>query len=338
MPERVQTSPSEMRRDRLTGISVIIVKGRDGRPKDIKISPPESSSDSCDLCPGQEDKTPAEIMRLPKDGNPWKVRVMPNKWAIMRIEGQPEFDEGHRVNYHIRNARGAHELIIMTPDHHDNPATLGTEQWSLSLEALIDRQHDLYYNMPDIEFIQSWMSYGHEAGASLIHPHMQLIYMPTNPLLPIITNAAYYHDEHRHSIFEKIINEAKEDEIIFVDRSDFVAFCPYASIQPFMVRIIPKFTASNLDQNRVYTLGLAQVLNECFVRLRNVIGYVPSLNITFHEIPYRWRDSERFFRFWIDIIPQINKAAGFEWGAFHRIFVNSTLPEEAARLLREVQT
>ena len=84
----------ELRKDPITGRWVIISTDRGKRPMDfvresvhIKGNPAV-----CPFCPGNEGKTPKEILAYGRNGGGkdtpgWTVRVVPNKFPALGIEG-----------------------------------------------------------------------------------------------------------------------------------------------------------------------------------------------------------------------------------------------------------
>ena len=85
----------ELRKDPIIGRWVIISTERAKRPDDFKRStsyqPPEDIE--CPFCEGKEHLTPPEILALGRENNNpntpgWKVRVVPNKFPALRIEGE----------------------------------------------------------------------------------------------------------------------------------------------------------------------------------------------------------------------------------------------------------
>jgi len=348
MTSKVLTKYSEVRTDKLTGQSIILVEGREQRPTDL-INTDSKDNDQnaalnvkkCVFCSGNEDKTPKEIWRKPfaSSTENWEIRVIPNMFPALLIEGTSKSDEKHSLdNNRIIDAKGAHEVIVATPNHNDTFATISDKQMDLILEVIVERQNDLYYNLAGVENIKTWINWGKAAGASLRHPHVQLLCLPVNPELDLIYRAYKFNEERRETIMDSQIKKAIEDELTFFENDDFIALCPFASIQPYMMRIFPKILVPSLkylEPNNRFML--AATLNQCFKRLENVFRFLPPLNTVFHEIPYTWSDSKNKFKFWIDIIPAINKLAGFELATGYSYFINSKPPDKAAKELREIK-
>ncbi len=78
---------ADLRKDPVTGRWVIISTERQKRPTDFHIETVTTSRDElCPFCQGHEDKTPPEILSY-RDGGGWDVRVVPNKFPALRVEG-----------------------------------------------------------------------------------------------------------------------------------------------------------------------------------------------------------------------------------------------------------
>jgi UDPglucose--hexose-1-phosphate uridylyltransferase len=118
---------SELRKDPVTGRWVIISTERGKRPSDFGIQKPKIKEGFCPFCPGNEEKTPPEIMAFRQEGGSrngpgWRLRVVPNKFPALRVEGEIS-REGVGL-YDKMSGIGAHEVIIETPDHQETMATL----------------------------------------------------------------------------------------------------------------------------------------------------------------------------------------------------------------------
>ena len=59
-------------------------------------TPPYKGRGFCPFCPGNEDKTPHEVLAYREGGNGhpdspnWRIRVVPNKYPALRVEGELE--------------------------------------------------------------------------------------------------------------------------------------------------------------------------------------------------------------------------------------------------------
>ena len=137
----------ELRKDPVTGRWVIISTDRAKRPSDfLRESVKIQGSAFCPFCYGNESKTPPEILAYGRtSGGPnspgWKVRVVPNKFPALGIEGDLN-REGEGM-FDRMNGVGAHEIIIETPDHCSTLASLPERAIEDVLWAYRDRVLDL---------------------------------------------------------------------------------------------------------------------------------------------------------------------------------------------------
>ena len=136
----------ELRKDPVTGRWVIIATDRAKRPTDfVRDKVQIRGSGFCPFCTGNESKTPPEILAYRSNGDRngpgWTVRVVPNKFPALGIEGNLS-REGEGL-YDKMNGIGAHEVIIETPDHMMTLATMPVERIEQALWAFRDRIVDL---------------------------------------------------------------------------------------------------------------------------------------------------------------------------------------------------
>jgi galactose-1-phosphate uridylyltransferase len=132
----------ELRQNFFTKEWVIIATERAKRPEDLATHrPPQtvpSFVETCPFCPGNESKTPAEIMRYPANTNePWAVRVIPNKFAALSRDVQPT--RSLRDVWRRIEGFGFHEVIIDSPDHSAALALLPDEQVARILHVYKER-------------------------------------------------------------------------------------------------------------------------------------------------------------------------------------------------------
>ena len=113
----------ELRKDPILGRWIIMSQERRKRPTDFIIEEVRGTGGFCPLCPGNESTTPSEVLayrydnRNEKNSSNWLVRVVPNKYPALIIEGDLS-KEGEGL-YDRMNGIGAHEVIIETPNHGD---------------------------------------------------------------------------------------------------------------------------------------------------------------------------------------------------------------------------
>ena len=329
---------SELRKDPVTGRWVIISTERGRRPSDFVVEKTKPKVGFCPFCPGNEEKTPPEILAFRNDGSPpngpgWRLRVVSNKFPALRVEGDVN-REGVGL-YDKVSGIGAHEVIIETPNHEETLTSLSTKGFEEVLWAFRDRMLDLRRDLR-LRYAMIFKNHGEAAGATLEHPHSQLIALPIVPHLVMeeMAGAKDYYGYKERCIFCDIVRqEIQQGERVVLENCDFVVINPFASFSPFESWILPKRHVSFFEESQVHEIqSLGLIFSETLRRLEKALNYAPY-NFTLHTTPFKERHLE-YYHWHFEIIPKLTKFAGFEWGS--GFFINPTLPEEAAKFLREL--
>ncbi len=332
----------ELRKDPVIGRWVIIATERGKRSTDFHCTEPEITVNSghCPFCGGNEAKTPHEILCLREPGTApdspgWWVRTIPNKFPALMIEG--DLDRQGEGIYDRMNGVGAHEVIIETPEHHKNLADLEPHHIEKVLYCYRERMIDLRKD-PRFKFILVFRNHRSSAGASLDHPHSQLIATPIVPkrVKEELRGALnYYNFKERCVLCDIVHQELRDKERIVVENGHFLTFTPYASRFPYEICIIPKRHKACYEAITNDEMGaLAQIVKSSLVRLKKLLND-PPYNYIIHTTPFSLPKDLRDYHWHIEIIPRITYVAGFEWGT--GFYINSVIPEEAARDLREIE-
>jgi len=328
----------ELRKDPITGRWVIISTDRSKRPSDFSRERADLKSASfCPFCPGNEAKTPPEILayRTGENGRQsnanWNLRVVPNKFPALRIEG--DLDRQADGMFDKMNGIGAHEVIIETPNHMETLATMPVKRVEDLLWAFRDRILDLKQDRR-FKYIMVFKNHGEAAGASLDHPHSQLIALPILPkqVVEELEGAKRYFSNKERCIFCDIIRQESESRIrIAAENQDFITLSPYAPRYPFETWILPRRhesafenSPSTLYENLAKMLRL--VLNKAIQVLDN-----PAYNFVLHTSPIQ-ENTNDYYHWHLEIIPKLTKTAGFELGS--GVYINPTPPDAGARFLR----
>ncbi len=137
----------ELRRDPIVGRWVIIATDRAKKPSDFAKGPAAPLVGLCPFCSGHEDKTPREVYvngrppSAPPNGPGWRVRVVPNRFPALKIEG--DLDRKADGIYDLMNGIGAHEVVVETPDHARSMKDLSEQELTEVLFAFKARMLDL---------------------------------------------------------------------------------------------------------------------------------------------------------------------------------------------------
>ncbi len=328
----------ELRKDPILGRWIIISKERRKRPTDFIIEKAPVTGGFCPLCPGNESTTPPEVLAYRKDGRKekntpgWDLRVVPNKYPALVIEG--DLDKEGEGLYDRMNGIGAHEVIIETPDHSAEFAYLPPEKMILVFQSFRDRIKDLERD-PRFRYVMIFKNYGKAAGASLEHSHSQLIALPILPRMIVseLDGALSYFRYKERCVFCDIIRqEMKQDIRVVCQNEEFITITPFAPRTPFEMWILPKKHSSAFRKQDDQSLrNLTKIFSESLRRLDACIPKVPY-NFVLHTQPLRSNDLEHF-HWHFEIVPKLTSIAGFEWGS--GFYINPIPPEEAATYLRE---
>ncbi len=329
----------ELRRDPIVGRWIIIATERARRPNDLWRPPDPPRQGLCPFCPGHEDKTPREVYvagrppSSPPNSPGWKVRVVPNLFPALMIEG--DLDREPVGIYDRMNGIGAHEVVIETPDHGKDLGQLTDADVTELLFAFKARILDLR-NDQRFRYILLFKNHGASAGATMEHAHSQLIALPIVPrqVTAELESARRHHEHRERCIFCDVVLQERKDRVRLVHENDeFVVFAPWASKSPFETWVIPKRHESNFESEPKERLALcAQALRATLSRLGQALGN-PSYNFIIHSNPLRDAPSPSY-HWHIEVMPALTNVAGFEWGS--GFYINPVPPEEAAEFLRNV--
>lgn len=329
----------EWRKDPILDRWVVIATERAKRPTDFSVPAEDKKGGECSLCESREWETPPEVLAYRQRGSQgnspgWWVRVVPNKFPAVRIEGRT--DTRHLGIYEVMNGVGAHEVVVESPDHEKKLEDFNDCQVREIVRAWRDRSLDLRGDTR-FKYIQVFRNYGRTAGASLEHPHSQIIATPMVP--PLIAEKAGSLTRHARStgqciICQMIAREIQEQNRVVAENSRFVAISPFASRVPYESWIIPRdhqpdFGQIREDQVECLALILRETIKKIAVALRQ-----PPYNMAISTAPVNCGgEGLDHFHWHLEILPRLTIAAGFEIGT--GFYINPTPPEIAASDLRE---
>ena len=330
----------ELRKDPITGRWVIISTDRGKRPMDfLRDEVVAGDPKNCPFCPGHESKTPPELLVYGRNGGGanspgWSIRVVPNRFPALKIEG--ELDREGEGLFDKMNGVGAHEVIIEAPDHTATLSTIPERSLEDVLWAYRDRMLDLK-NDKRFRYVLIFKNHGEAAGATVDHPHSQLIALPIVPrrVREEVDSSWHYYDEKERCIFCDIIRqELDTGERVVAENDHFITMTPYASRFPFEMWLLPKVHGSSYENNQsTMYASLARMMKDVLVRMDAALDR-PAFNFMIHTSPIGEEINDHY-HWHVEIIPKLTKVAGFEWGT--GFYINQTPPEEAARILREAQ-
>ena len=327
----------ELRKDPVTDRWVIIAADR-ARPSEFsrETVPNPVPTPACPLCPGNEGRTPPEVLAFRSGSGPnepgWHIRVVPNKYPVLKIEGDLN-REGEGL-FDKMDGVGAHEMIIETPDHTKFLTELDEKQVEDIFHAFRDRINDLKRDLR-LRYILIFKNHGSAAGGKLEHSHSQLIALPVVPkrVIEEMDGARHYYDFKDRCVFCDMIRQERREQTRVVSESErFIVLEPYAPRSPFETWILPRKHESHFETSDAALLqDLSWVMRATLRKIGKVLER-PPYNFVLHTAPVQEANLPHY-HWHIEIVPKLMKAAGFEWGS--GFYINPTPPEESAQFLRE---
>lgn len=331
---------SEIRQDPTTKEWVIIAKERRKRPSDFarhsgkSEKPPHVSS--CPFCPGNESMTPPPELSCPasKDGS-WQVRVFANRFPAVTPGGDTARHMDNSCFLRMDGV-GVHEVIVETPVHNQQMALMSEEEIAEVLRAYRLR----YDAMAKTSFAKSVIIFknsGLAAGTSLEHPHSQLVatgIVPRHMRMQYEVAISYYDDNGSGLYSDLTARELEAGDRIVMATDRFVVFHPFASHRPFETWIMPRAVQASFREASAGDIdALAPVLRTVLLKLYHGLDN-PDFNYVIDSAPIGEERAD-FYQWHMRIIPRISEAAGFEIGS--GIYINTALPEETARFMRDLK-
>lgn len=258
--------------------------------------------------------TPPEVLSYREPGSGvWILRVVPNKYPAIGMQADPEI-------------AGAHEVIVESPDH---SASTGEQLF----QAVRDRI--VYWRQNDqILYVQFFKNSGPAAGASMGHPHSQIIAVPIVPkrLREELDGAKQYWNAHGRCFFCDLLEqEGRDGARLIFETEEFQAVAPWAPRFAFETWVLPKTHESHFESTSEPKLAaLSRAVRRVIEKLDEAAGN-PAYNLLLHSAPIH--DSELASYHWhLEILPRLTGIAGFEWAT--GCHINPLEPEEYSRLLR----
>ena len=255
---------------------------------------------------------------------------MPNKFpALPATPAAGAAGGGHQA----RPGQGAHEVIIESPWHDAEPTTMSAAELNTVVGVYRERSRTLLAQ-DGIEATILFRNFGQRAGASLEHPHAQIVALDFVPPKVAAFNdwAKRYHTKHgRCAMCDELAIEHQDGKRIIDQNENFLALVPFAAEHTFEIWVVPKrhqpsFTALSDDDLPLF----ASLLSHSLRRLQAVLGN-PPYNFIVDSAPKN-ECAAPHWHWKVRIVPEIAMWSGFELGG--GLPINPSSPENDARLLR----
>lgn len=333
--QKEKNKTSELRQDIITGDWVVISTARAKRPDEFASHKRQVEEEdpyrACIFCDPVGSGQKKDVLIYTGSDGEWSLRVIPNKY--------PAFIRGGKVRhieagpYFSMDSVGYHEIVI-TRDHEKQIAQL--EDWQVA--EVIDAYQDRYIslmNKKSVNYIEIFHNHGREAGASIAHPHSQLMAIPViSPYVKLeLDGSEEYYKSNKHCVYCSIIEwELEHRERVVYENDSFLIFCPFASRVAFEVWVIPKkhkpyFERTSSEDKMLAGEALQVAMNKVWRALGD-----PAYNFYIHTSPCDGKDYPHY-HWHIEILPRTSVWAGFELST--GIEISTIEPEMAAEFLRK---
>ena len=325
-------APGQLRQDPLTGAWVAITAGRATRPEAfLRDSGPARGQLGCPFCPGNEHLTPPEVWADRDPGSApdhpgWRVRVVPNKfpafaWGSGVTPGRARRNGGL---YRVAPTAGVHEVIVHSPDHAATLADLPEPAVARVLDAW--RSRLAAHQAEPLGSVLLIVNQGRTAGASLEHPHSQLLATADRP-------------ERVQAEVDRLagpgcaacaVLAAEADGPRTVEAAGGLAvLCPWASAAAYEALLLPAAHLPRFEDGGPALRAAGAVLGGLLRRLEGVVGAGAPYNLVLHSAPPGIDD----FHWHLHLLPRLTTYGGFELGT--GVVINVVDPDRAAEALRD---
>ncbi|MBI4114790.1 MAG: DUF4921 family protein [Candidatus Niyogibacteria bacterium] len=336
---------SEFRRDAVSGEWILLVEERHLRPGARDLPEPKKRKlipkKTCLFENPQKHGSGPPILWHPhpsesasQNAKDWFVQVVANKYpAVVPHHICPK--DTRYGPYLSRDGIGFHEVII-TRDHERTIADMTTAEVDVLVRTYQERYVSIE-NEPCIKYILIFHNHGERAGASITHPHSQLIALPIIPpdVKRSLRGSEKYFQKHNTCAHcAELAFEKKQKKRIIYTNKKFTVLAPFASRVSFEIRIFPNKHASHFEViGKEERMFLADALRVTMKKLQKGISD-PDYNFFIHTAPAQ-SDGVDYYHWHLEILPRISTWAGVELGT--GIEVVAFLPEETAGILRKIK-
>jgi UDPglucose--hexose-1-phosphate uridylyltransferase len=328
---------SELRQDLVSGDWVVIAPGRAKRPDQlIKKKIPRKRTPKS-TCPFEDlEKSGNEPIALYPEGvqgNKWHFAVIPNKYPAL-IHSDERIADRYYGIYRTKPGVGDHELVIGR-DHNKNLAELSPKD-ATALFEIFQERYRAVSAAEKYAYVSGFLNWGPLAGASIWHPHYQILTLPIIPphILHSLRGSEEYFRQHHVCVRCEIIKmERKDRSRIIAQNSNAIAIAPYASKRPFEISILPRKHFSFFEKTPMAVIKDVAALAQTV--LRNIKKHLhdPDLYLYIHSAPIDGGSYEHH-HWHIEIVPVnvVSPPGGFEISTV--VNINVIDPDEAAKILR----
>lgn len=326
---------NEFRQDLVSGEWVLFATGRTRSLRKYK----EYFYQTKEECSFENLRAPDhDVLWSYPDKKNWFATVIKNRFpAVAQNLCTPERTFGP---FKIFDAIGDHEVIVYR-DHNQLIYDFLPADFVNMVRVYKKRYTELVNKAECTKYILIFHNHGRAAGASIYHPHSQIL---TTPILPpdvfhSINGSLRYYKDHKKMVYAELLEwEQKERKRIIYENKEFIVFCPYVSKYPYEIRIFGKESHAHFHQmpnssDEFLADAICTALQKMKVALES-----PPFNMFIHTAPITDEfgvNMHEFYHWHVEIVPHLKIDAGFEMGT--GVEVNPVDPDESAEVLRKVK-
>lgn len=325
----------ELRQDLVSGDWIVNAPSRVTRPSQFLSKLEKRKKTPIKSCPFENPQKAGNkppILIYP-NSHQWAIQIIENKYpALVRERTCGVLDK--KGPYPVRPGIGHHDIII-TRDHDKNFPHLSVEQSNLVFQAFRDR-YLMLFNDACIEYVSIFHNWGPAAGASVYHPHYQMIAIPVVPpdVNHSLEGSGRFFAKHNKCVHCVMMDwEKKEGKRIIFENEGAIAVAPFVSRSPFEIRIFPKkhlpYFENTYDHDIEFVVEALRFTLKSFEKnLKD-----PDYNFFIHTAPRKDKEKYKHYHWHIEVFPKVSIRAGFEFGT--GVEVNVIDPDIAAKTLRK---
>lgn len=326
---------SELRRDLVSKDWIIMAPERAGRPHTILSKKTSRRSSPKKRCPFENLQASGNwppISSFPEKER-WEVVIIPNKYPAL-THHQTCITLVKRGPYELTEGIGHHDLVI-TRDHDRSFGDLNPETAFQVFSLLQDRYRTLAKDRC-LMYTSTFFNWGAAAGASIYHPHYQVLTLPIIPphIQHSLRGSKEYFLKHKACVHCRMAEyEKKTKKRVVVEDSRFISFAPFVSQQAFEIRVFPKkhlpfFEKTPREELKSFVSVLQRTIRKIKKNLKD-----PDFNFFVHTAPLKEQNKYRHYHWHAEVVPKVTISAGFELST--GVDINVVDPDQAAAIIRK---
>jgi UDPglucose--hexose-1-phosphate uridylyltransferase len=328
---------NEFRQDLVSGEWVLFSTGRRSRPGETRevrrfLQPRES-------CPFEDpEKSGNKVVEtyFNKDKTDWFVKIIKNKFPAV-AEGEAG-DARLAGPFKTIEGRGMHEVAVFR-DHERDFYDFSDGEIA-EIFRIYRKRYLAMMDSGSRKYTLIFHNHGVQAGATVSHPHSQIISIPVLPpdVKRSIDGSEDFYRRHGEKIYDVMLEwEMKEKKRIVYENGSFVAFCPFVSKTEYEVRIFPKESQARFEKMPEELFAdLGDVFRVIFRKIGRALDK-PDYNFFIHTSPINLpaQEDHEFYSWHIEILLKMATVGAFELASGMEI--NVIDPDGAAKLFRETK-